>query len=155
MDFATAWRLRTGAKCLPAAGPRGVSACRRDRYDDDRAPQEKARLPRRRAGLKGRAARVRSGGAQARGRWPPRFGFTVTKRVAKKAVERNRMRRRLREAVRLDAENAQAGHDYVLVARRSALIEPFTDLKAALGQALRQAADFPNSGRSDARRTGR
>jgi ribonuclease P protein component len=87
---------------------------------------------------------------------PPRFGFTVTKRVAKKAVERNRIRRRLREAVRLDAADAQGGHDYVLVGRRKALTEPFTDLKATLGQALRQAADFPNSGRDgDARRTGR
>jgi ribonuclease P protein component len=86
---------------------------------------------------------------------PPRFGFTVTKRVARKAVERNRIRRRLREAVRLDAEDARPGHDYVLVGRRKALTEPLTDLKAALGQALRQAADFPNSGRSDARRTGR
>jgi ribonuclease P protein component len=87
---------------------------------------------------------------------PPRFGFTVTKRVARKSVERNRIRRRLREAVRLDAENAQNGHDYVLVGRRKALTESFTDLKAALGQALRQTADFPNSGRDgDARRTGR
>ena len=87
---------------------------------------------------------------------PPRFGFTVTKRVAKKAVERNRIRRRLREAVRLDAADARAGHDYVLVGRRKALTEKFTDLTAALGEALRQAADFPNSGRDgDARRTGR
>ena len=52
---------------------------------------------------------------------PPRFGFTVTKRTAKKAVERNRIRRRLREAARLAAENAPAGHDYVLVGRRAAL----------------------------------
>ena len=87
---------------------------------------------------------------------PPRFGFTVTKRVAKKAVERNRIRRRLREAVRLGAENARAGRDYVLVARRRALSEPFTHLKAALEEALRQAADFPNSGPDgDARRIGR
>ena len=35
---------------------------------------------------------------------PARFGFTVTKRTAKKAVERNRIRRRLREAVRLGGE---------------------------------------------------
>jgi ribonuclease P protein component len=92
--------------------------------------------------------------ARARGdENPPRFGFTVTKRVAKKAVERNRIRRRLKEAVRLDAEGAKAGHDYVLVGRRKALSEPFTDLKAALAEALQQPADFPNSGRdSDARR---
>ena len=76
---------------------------------------------------------------------PPRFGFTVTKRAAKKAVERNRIRRRLPEAVRLAAENARSGHDYVLVGRRKALSEPFADLKATLAEALRQAAGSPKS----------
>lgn len=95
--------------------------------------------------------------ARARGdENPPRFGFTVTKRVAKKAVERNRIRRRLREAVRLDAEGARTGHDYVLVGRRNALSEPFSDLRAALEGALRQSASLPNSEPDgDARRTGR
>lgn len=87
---------------------------------------------------------------------PARFGLTVTKRVARKAVERNRIRRRLREAIRLMVGSAAAGRDYVLVGRRNALTEPFTDLAATLGQALRQAADLPNSGRDgDQRRSGR
>ncbi len=56
-----------------------------------------------------------------------------------KAVERNRIRRRLREAVRLaGAENARPGHDYVLVGRRGALTEPFTDLTSALADAMRR-----------------
>ncbi|MFY8098976.1 MAG: ribonuclease P protein component, partial [Allorhizobium sp.] len=43
---------------------------------------------------------------------PPRVGFTVTKKHGN-AVERNRMRRRLKEAVRLNAAFAmQPGHDY-------------------------------------------
>jgi ribonuclease P protein component len=72
---------------------------------------------------------------------PPRFGFTVSKRVAKKAVERNRIRRRLKEAVRLlAAEEARTGHDYVLVGRRSALTEPFAGICAALGSALHQGS---------------
>lgn len=76
---------------------------------------------------------------------PARFGFTVTKRTAKKAVERNRMRRRLRELARLACGKAQAGHDYVLVARRNALTEPFSDLATMLGEALRQVSGSPNS----------
>lgn len=69
---------------------------------------------------------------------PARIGFTVSKRTAKKAVERNRIRRRLREAARLSAGDARAGHDYVIVGRRAALTEPFDDLKSALVAAMRK-----------------
>ena len=71
---------------------------------------------------------------------PPRFGFTVSKRTAKKAVERNRIRRRLKEAVRLlPSGHAESGCDYVLVGRPSGMTEPFSRLSADLAQALRQA----------------
>jgi ribonuclease P protein component len=71
----------------------------------------------------------------------PRFGFTVSKRTAKKAVERNRIRRRLKEAVRLAAPGrARPGCDYVVVGRRSALTESFAALTADLAGALAQAA---------------
>ena len=62
----------------------------------------------------------------------PRVGFTVTKKHGN-AVERNRMRRRLKEAVRLSAGFArQAGHDYVVVARRDVLSASFKTLQAGL-----------------------
>lgn len=57
-----------------------------------------------------------------------RFGFTVTKKIGN-AVERNRIRRRLKEAVRLQgALAAEPSCDYVLVGRRPALDQPFDDL---------------------------
>jgi ribonuclease P protein component len=60
---------------------------------------------------------------------PARFGFTVTKKLAPSAVVRNRMRRRLKEAVRLSAPGqALAAHDYVVVARAGALDRSFEDL---------------------------
>ncbi len=63
---------------------------------------------------------------------PPRVGFTVTKKHGN-AVERNRMRRRLKEAVRLSAGFAmQPGHDYVIVARRDVLGASFETLQASL-----------------------
>ena len=62
----------------------------------------------------------------------PRVGFTVTKKHGN-AVERNRMRRRLKEAVRLSAGFAmQPGHDYVVVARRDVLGASFKALQDGL-----------------------
>ena len=60
----------------------------------------------------------------------PRFGFTVSKKVGT-AVERNRVRRRLREIVRRnDALIPQTAHDYVLIGRRAALTMPFERINA-------------------------
>jgi ribonuclease P protein component len=67
---------------------------------------------------------------------PPRFGLTVTKKVAG-AVGRNRIRRRLREALRLGgAAGALPGYDYVFIARPGALTMPFAELEAQIAEAL-------------------
>lgn len=61
-----------------------------------------------------------------------RFGFTVTKRLGN-AATRNRIRRRLREAVRIAAPaHAASGTDYVVVGRAAALRLPFDRLVADL-----------------------
>lgn len=64
---------------------------------------------------------------------PMRVGYTVSKKVGN-AVERNRVRRRLRAAVR-EALERRPGTDYVLVGRRAALTRRWEallgDLKAA------------------------
>lgn len=69
----------------------------------------------------------------------PRIGFTVTKKIGN-AVERNRIRRRLREVVRLsDPQHLRSGHDYVLIGRRAALTLPFVRLTQDFDGALRRA----------------
>ncbi|QPC89588.1 ribonuclease P protein component [Mesorhizobium sp. INR15] len=67
----------------------------------------------------------------------PRVGYTVTKKVGN-AVVRNRIRRRLREAVRTHAADDMArGNDYVIVGREDALAAPFGQLKAELSRRIR------------------
>ncbi|MBV9969247.1 MAG: ribonuclease P protein component [Xanthobacteraceae bacterium] len=67
---------------------------------------------------------------------PARVGFTVSKKVGG-AVERNRVRRRLREIVRLSAaRNLRIGSDYVLVGRPIALGMPFSRLVEDFAGAL-------------------
>lgn len=86
-----------------------------------------------------------------------RFGFTVTKKIGN-AVVRNRIRRRLREALRSVAPaHARAGCDYVLIARQAALSQQFPelcgDLKTAF-QRINSALDNPpKRGKVKSRRT--
>jgi ribonuclease P protein component len=82
---------------------------------------------------------------------PIRVGFTVTKKNGS-APERNRIRRRLREAVkRVDAVAMRSHHDYVLIGRRAALTADFNaivnDLRSALKRLDRQAAKPAQAGR--------
>jgi len=80
---------------------------------------------------------------------PARVGFTVSKKVGG-AVERNRVRRQLREIVRLSAATGlDAGSDYVLVGRRAALGMPFARLAEDFTGALRRL----DKGRRRAART--
>lgn len=77
----------------------------------------------------------------------PRFGFTVTRKVGN-AVVRNRIRRRLREAVRVGAlQKARPGTNYVVIGREAALTRPFTELVADLEAGLAALAGTP--GRRD------
>ncbi len=67
---------------------------------------------------------------------PARFGLTITKKTGT-AVERNRMRRRLREAIKMArGMDARPGCDYVIVAQREALARPFAALVADIERAV-------------------
>lgn len=67
---------------------------------------------------------------------PPRTGITVTRKQGN-AVERNRIRRRLREAIRTQAGcRMKDGTDYVIVARREVLDAPFAELRNELARRI-------------------
>jgi ribonuclease P protein component len=79
-----------------------------------------------------------------------RVGLTVTKAIGG-AVERNRIRRRLKEALRAAQPlEAEGDHDYVLMARREALGLRFAalvdDVRNAFRGARRRGADARGRG---------
>jgi ribonuclease P protein component len=68
-----------------------------------------------------------------------RTAYVVGRRVSRRAVERNRVRRRLREAFRALLPSVRGRHDIVMIAHRSALGASYGDLHAALQRLLRSA----------------
>jgi ribonuclease P protein component len=77
----------------------------------------------------------------------PRFGFTVTRQIAK-AVDRNRIRRRLKAAVAdVGPDHARRDFDYVLIARRPALTSAFGTIVSDLAKALERVHRAPARGR--------
>lgn len=76
-----------------------------------------------------------------------RVGFTLTRKVGT-AVVRNRIRRRLKEAVRSSPGlPVRAGHDYVIIGRIEALRLPFESLKHELDRAVRSVHELGRTGR--------
>jgi ribonuclease P protein component len=74
------------------------------------------------------------------GELPLRFGFTVTKKTGN-APERNRIRRRLREAIRCAGPDfVGIGGDFVIIGRREALTVPFDSLVKGLAESIRRLA---------------
>lgn len=71
-----------------------------------------------------------------------RLGFVISKKVAKRAHDRNRLKRRLREICRLrllPQAASQRPFDALFVARSAATGKPFSDLAADVELLARQA----------------
>lgn len=122
-------RIRGGARC---ATPSFVL-------------ETKPRLP----DASGPNERDPSGPSGAKSGAGPRFGFTVTKQLGG-AVDRNRIKRRLRAAVSLlEVGKTRSSHDYVLIARASALSRPFADIQKDLERALQRVHHAAGPGAKD------
>jgi ribonuclease P protein component len=68
----------------------------------------------------------------------PRVGITVSSRVGN-AVVRNRVRRRLREALRARFDRLTSGQDILVVARPASAAATWPELSDALDVALQRA----------------
>lgn len=73
---------------------------------------------------------------------PARLGLTVTRKVGT-ATERNRIKRRLRAALRTCGDRARPGVDYVVIARRDLLSAPFQSIVTDLENAMSRLGEKP------------
>lgn len=73
-----------------------------------------------------------------------RVGYTVTKKTSKLAVERNKIKRRLRATVNdIFPKRAEAGYDYIIIGKLDALRRDYKDLKGDFEYALKKLKSSP------------
>lgn len=68
-----------------------------------------------------------------------RFGFIISTKISKKAVERNQAKRRLREAIRKMLPKAKPGFDIVFLAKKSLINKPLTEVYLEAEKLLQKA----------------
>ena len=67
---------------------------------------------------------------------PSRFGFIVSKKVSRKAVDRNKAKRKLRNVISEQLENIDYGFDLLILAKKGALSQNFEGVKKEMNSIL-------------------
>jgi len=73
-----------------------------------------------------------------------RFAFIVSRGVSKKAVIRNRIRRKLSEAVRMRLKKLKKGIDALLIARPGFAIKDFWEMDEVIDKLFKKAGILEN-----------
>ena len=68
-----------------------------------------------------------------------RFGFIVSKKISKKAVERNRVKRLLRESIRSMQKDIRIGFDAVFISKTGIVGKEFKEVNKSVGELLKKS----------------
>ncbi|MBW6440940.1 ribonuclease P protein component [Patescibacteria group bacterium] len=68
-----------------------------------------------------------------------RFGFIVSKKISKKAVQRNRIKRILREEIRLSELQIKKGYDVVFIAKSGIELKTHPEIKDIVDKLLKRS----------------
>jgi len=71
-----------------------------------------------------------------------RFGFLVGTKISKKAVERNLVKRRLRESIHLKLNNIKPGYDIIFLTKPEIVGKSYEKIDKAVENVLRKAILF-------------
>ncbi len=67
-----------------------------------------------------------------------RFGFVISAKVSKKAVDRNKIRRRASEIIRLNIDNIRSGFDIIFVIKKEACGVEYSELENNILNSLKE-----------------
>ena len=68
-----------------------------------------------------------------------RIGFVVSQKVSKKAFLRNKIKRRLREIIKMDLSNLEPGYDLIFFTKKGIIEKDFLEIKNVVEQILGKA----------------
>jgi len=68
-----------------------------------------------------------------------RIGFVVSKKISKKAVERNRIKRRLREIVKKEISELKNGIDLVFLVKKNIITAEFSEIEYSVKSLLKKS----------------
>jgi len=75
---------------------------------------------------------------------PPQIGFIVSSKIAKKAVDRNRMKRLLRQAIYSYLPRLKPNHNFLLLAKHPIKNKTLAQIKPSLFNLLKQSKLLTN-----------
>jgi len=73
---------------------------------------------------------------------PSRFGFIVSTKIARDAVDRNRFKRAMSESVRTSGTDLKPGFDVIFLAKTSIIKSPTADVMKEVKLALKESGLF-------------
>ena len=73
-----------------------------------------------------------------------RFGIIVGKKISKKAVTRNRIKRQIRACLQKELQNIKNGFDFMLIARQGVMEVTYQEIESSIKYQLKKLKVYKN-----------